>query len=663
MKPLSHKALRTLACLVGATLASPISSSAQSESFDDGNDDGWNRFSPLDIVGASSVFTFPEDGAGGFGYRLQSPAPPVPDAGPGRTFTFQDQAYTDFYAGVDVIDWNNEVNQAFGILFRATEIGLGSTLGYVLNYDPQQASGGRGQIQFNIVTGEADQGTIGAANISFEPGRQYRIVMRAEGSVFSADVYDLNNLTSPLASYWGTDELYPSGSVGLFNFYRGGDATDPDLGIADTTFDNYFVAETQDLVPAPGAWRGIEAWPHVLNLTPLNRTAYHSPTEGIRFTASTLGGPALEPGQLKIFLNGRDRTTQANIVSTDGTLEVTLAPLIENRVYDARIEIAQAEGPAAITEWTFDTFSEDFLQSSDVEIIELEDYNFDGGDYIDNPPVSGYRESGAGVNAVEGYVDREGLAEVDFFDYESSPGDLEKAIYRSFDPVATQAGASETGSAEQFSGPDPAINDTQRSQYATLDLPEIQVTNTEGGEWLNYTREFPTGNYHVYLRGAGRATQEIYLDEVTSDPAEPEQTTERLGTFTLPNMGLEVNYRFIQLLDDSGAPTVLELDGLKTLRVTIGTERESRIDETTALNYLAFVPAPEEEPEPAIIVTSATDVAGPYVADDNLIVGENSISISLDSPHRFLKITSNGNPISITEYEILDSSIIIRFTQ
>jgi hypothetical protein len=557
---------------------------------------------------------------------------------------------------VDVIEWNNDVNQAFGLLFRATSIGLGQTLGYVLNYDPQQGSGARGQIQFNIVTGEAASGTIGAANLSFEPGRSYRIVMRAEGANFNADVYDLNNLTSPLTSYHGTDETYPSGAAGLFNFYRGDDVTDPDLGIADTVFDNYTVTANQDSVPSPGAWRGLDGWPHVLSLNPLNRSTFHNPTDGIQFSVSTLDGNGIDPGTVKLALNGSDVTSQVKITEVDSNLNVTSAALTPNSVYDARIEITSEAGTTAITEWTFDTFSEDYLSSNAVEIIELEDYNFDEGNFIDNPPVSGFKENGAGVNANEGYVDREGVAGIDFFDYESTPAGEDKAIYRSFDPVATQAGASETGSDEQFSGPDPAVNDTVRSLYTDAGLTEIQVTNTEGGEWLNYTREFAEGDYVVYLRGAGRATQSIHLDEVSSSPSDPDQVTNRLGTFTLPNMGMEYNYRFVPLLDAGGSPVTLSLSGTQTLRVSIGSEQEDRTNETTALNYLAFVPAPEP-PSNTLAVTASDKVTGPFTEDSEIQVSENEITLSITGTQRFLRITSGGTPVSVSRIEILDGSM------
>jgi len=395
-----------------------------------------------------------------------------------------------------------------------------------------------------------------------------------------------------------------------------------------------------------------------LSLTPLNRSTFHNPSDGVQFSVSTLDGNAIDPGTVKLALNGTDVTGQIKITAVESNLTIASAALAPNSVYDARIEITRESGASAITEWTFDTFSEDYLSSNAVEIIELEDYNFDEGKFIDNPPVSGFKENGSGVNANEGYVDREGVAGVDFFDYESTPGGEEKAIYRSFDPVATQAGASETGSDEQFSGPDPAVNDTVRSHYTDAGLTEIQVTNTEGGEWLNYTREFTEGDYIVYLRGAGRATQSIHLDEVTSSPSDPDQVTNRLGTFTLPNMGMEYNYRFVPLLNGGGSPVTLSLSGTKTLRVSIGSEQENRTNETTALNYLAFVPAPEP-PSNTLAVTASDKVTGPFTEDSEIQVSENEITLPIAGTQRFLRITSGGTPVSVSRIEILDGSMKI----
>ncbi len=646
--------------LVSLTLLNiPLTGLAQTEDFNDGDDAGWTRFSPLDIVGASSIFTFPDSDASGKAYRLQSPAPPVPDAGPARSFTYREASHGDFSAAVDIVDWNNDVNQAFGVLFRATEIGLGQTLGYVFNYDPQQASGARGQIQFNIVTGEAAAGTIGAANLSLEPGHQYRFVMRAEGTIFNADVYDLTDLTSPIVSFHATDDSYDAGAIGLFNFYRGSDVTDADLGIADTTFDNLSVQSLDRDVPFPGTSRGIASWPHVLNLVPLNRTNFHPADSGIQFTLSSLDETPVDSAGIRLWLNGSEVTQRLQITATGNNLAVSLASLDANTVYDARLEIPAPNGATAKTIWTFDTFSQAFLQSDEVKIIELEDYNFDGGRFINDPEISGFKENGAGVNANEGYVDREGEPGVDFFDYETAPAEEDKAIYRSFDPVATQAGASETGSAEEFSGPDPAVNDTIREHYRQAELPEIQITNTEGGEWLNYTREFSEGVYHVYLRGAGRATQAIHLDEVTGDPSAPEQATSRLGTFTLPNMGMEFNYRYVPLLDADGTPIRLELSGEKTLRLSIGSEQENRTNETTALNYLAFVPAPEPVVSTLQVMTSG-QLGEAFATDASVVVEGNTITLPIATAHKFLTISSSdGSPVSVTSIQVIDGAIVI----
>ena len=239
------------------------------DDFNDGNDDGWEQFSPLDMVGASSVFSFPDVGDGNKGYRLFSQAPPVPDAGPGRSFTYRTPVYSDFYAAVDVLDWVNDVDQAFGLLLRVDNIGLGQTTGYVLNYDPQQASGNRAQIHFKSVTGEAAVDTIGAADITLETGHDYRIVAEVAGNTFTGKVYDHLDLSQPVVIYSGVDETYSEGMAGLFNYYRGGEATDSDIGIADSTFDNYYTSAETPAAIANEAYYGFSGEPYVVALLSL----------------------------------------------------------------------------------------------------------------------------------------------------------------------------------------------------------------------------------------------------------------------------------------------------------------------------------------------------------------------------------------------------------
>ena len=140
---------------------------------------------------------------------------------------------------------------------------------------------------------------------------------------------------------------------------------------------------------------------------------------------------------------------------------------------------------------------------------------------------------------------------MDFFDYSDTAG--EEAL--SFRPgiQSTRRRDHETANAAQPDGQDPAVNDTTRKASLDVGLPEYQVTGTRGGEWLNYTREFPNGEYHVYLRAASRATQSIYLDQVSGNTSGINQSTDRLGTFHMPNMGIKSNYRFVALTGEDEA--------------------------------------------------------------------------------------------------------------
>src|SRR6266536_5305800 len=178
---------------------------AQSDDFNDGNDTGWVRFGLNSAGLPPATYSFPDDGFGGKAYRIQSPAPPIPDAGPARSFSYRTNIYTDFYAAVDAATWDNTLNQAFGFLFRASNIGLGTTDGYVINYDPSQGSGGRGQIQINAVTGELPT-TITAGNISLVPTHRYRFVLTAVGNSLTGQVYDFNDLTQPLVTINAPDD-------------------------------------------------------------------------------------------------------------------------------------------------------------------------------------------------------------------------------------------------------------------------------------------------------------------------------------------------------------------------------------------------------------------------------------------------------------------------
>jgi hypothetical protein len=223
-----------------ATLAAlflpAIAARAQSDDFNDGNDTGWTHYSPLGSFGGGGTFSFPNGG-----YRIQAPASPSrASLGPGRAGSFlTNNTYSQFYVSVDLVDWDNTRDQAFGILARTTNMGLGTTNGYAFTYATDGPS-----IDISKVTGE-QASNLGTAVVTLDPAKDYRRIFEGTGASLSGRVYDLANLGTPVAVATASDATYASGVNGLFVFDNGAAGTDAP---SDATFDNFSAATA---VPEP----------------------------------------------------------------------------------------------------------------------------------------------------------------------------------------------------------------------------------------------------------------------------------------------------------------------------------------------------------------------------------------------------------------------------
>ncbi len=666
MAPL-RSLLRLSAFLLLASLlpALPFRLPAAFDDFDDGNDDGWTRFDPLNSAGVAGPveFSFP-NGA----YRLVAPVPAVGAAGPARAFTYlAGQEYTDFYAAVDIVNWDDSINQAFGILGRARNIGLGQTTGYVCNYDPNQ-TGSRpgGQFQMNRVTGEAEDGTIAAADIKLISGRSYRFVCIGAGATLSAHVFDLEDLTSPLVSIaanGANDDravTYPEGAFGLFNFYRG-DATDP-IGIPDVTFDNFEVHAANPFPSLlPGIAHGKPGLAQVIHRSPSANANFYSASQGIRFTVSTLSDEeSVDPSSITLVLNGDDVTDQLDVSSSAGGYEAVFSGLRPNETYQAVITSANLQGQGTTNRFSFDTFEASLLEAGEHIAIEAEDYNHGAGLFQDNPPPSGITEDGGQVNGNgAGYFELSGVPEVDYFDFDGSP--QSENDYRADDAVGLRPGS------EQVQ-PGPLVNDTPRARYTGSGARDYQIARSEAGEWLNYTRTLPAGAYRIYLRAASIAAQDVLLSRVVTDPSQPNQQTEPLGHFAVPNQVTPQTYLLFPLLDPDDQPVEIELSGVTTLRLTLGgPAQEFAYRRTLVLNYLLLAPVSSDDPN---LVVTRGGVFGILPAGSGPV--ERSISIFNSGTAQELQIT--GAALSGSEsdhYEILSSpsslapggsdSLVVRF--
>jgi hypothetical protein len=129
------------------------------------------------------------------------------------------------------------------------------------------------------------------------------------------------------------------------------------------------------------------------------------------------------------------------------------------------------------------------------------------------------------------------------------------------------------------------------------DRGSFELTNNyrigwvESGSWQNYTRTFPEGTYNVWaaLSFDGRSPGQLSgsLDLVTSNPAQPDQTVERLGSFSAPGSGGWGRNELVPMKDPDGSFAVVELGGVQTLRFNLG---------SGDFDYVILVPADADAP-------------------------------------------------------------------
>jgi hypothetical protein len=272
---LKHQTLILLALIFGL-FSVPTGVQAQltntvCDTFNDGNDTlpppPWVHYDPLFGVTSTNpaTFTFPNGG-----YRIVAPVPAAPDAGPARAGSFKNEVTNgDFYASVDLIDWDDTGRQAFGIIARAGTVGLSTTHGYLFSYEL-----GGGTLP-NTTGGDLDISRIDAENptglpkngqvsgIHLTKGNHYRMVFIGNGFDFTGKIYDLTNTSQPLITLTGTDLTvsYATGAVGLVVASQGSDSASPTV-TGDATFDNFLTTTAEPLLSAGLAGSAVEIkWP------------------------------------------------------------------------------------------------------------------------------------------------------------------------------------------------------------------------------------------------------------------------------------------------------------------------------------------------------------------------------------------------------------------
>lgn len=207
------------------------------DDFNDGNDTGWTRLSPLTVLGAPANFNFP-----GGGYQIiANPQTVGPQYGPARAGSLRlDETYSQFSQTVDIIDWDStKTSMVMGMFARATQPGLGTTDGYSLT-----VTTATGALDIYRILDESPNTLVATGGAGLlVVGQDYRLVFSGVGTLLSGQIYNLANLVTPLASISGNDAAYATGSSGLLVFSNSASE------IGNATFDNYVSA-----VPEPSTF-------------------------------------------------------------------------------------------------------------------------------------------------------------------------------------------------------------------------------------------------------------------------------------------------------------------------------------------------------------------------------------------------------------------------
>jgi hypothetical protein len=219
-------------------------------------------------------------------------------------------------------------------------------------------------------------------------------------------------------------------------------------------------------------------------------------------------------------------------------------------------------------------------------IIEAEDFNHGGGQHItaaSQMPYLGGAYNGLGATA-----------NVDYFQPADDGSSPEYRIGETPNVPMTQNGDVDRGSW------------TMGTNY--------RIGWTDVGDWYNYTRNFPAGQYKVSVAlsygGVDANAMRGTLQRVTAGATSTSQTLQQLGSFNAAGSGAWGLNNLVPLRDGSGNQVVLNLSGVTTLRFTA---------ESGDIDYFRFDPLlpPQLGQQPASLTVVEGQSASFTVANAN----------------------------------------------
>jgi hypothetical protein len=340
-------------------------------------------------------------------------------------------------------------------------------------------------------------------------------------------------------------------------------------------------------------------------------------------TSASAGGAALPTNPtngIQVVVNGVNKSASLQFGGTPTNLNVTLPGLASNQIYTISIAVSNSLGLTSGTAVTFDTFATNNF------IVSAEDYDFTNGMYIEDPiPTS--------APASNSYTGLAGVLGVDVSTYDGTgvlPGGAAQLI-RSDGYTAMQK-----------------ASDIQLPLYLAQDNPNVynvQIAYNNGGNWLNYTRVYPTGNYLVYLRyNDGNADDAESLNLLTSGYGTPTQTTTNLGEFI--SAGTGASYAWVPLTDTYGNKIIVNLSaGTNTLQLLSGNGVVGGVE-----NFVDFMFVSAGTGIPPVINNLSPNNINPPINSD-IFLSVTNITFSVSSafstiPSNNIQVLANGINLS-----------------
>jgi len=279
-------------------------------------------------------------------------------------------------------------------------------------------------------------------------------------------------------------------------------------------------------------------------------------TNSFRFTASNPTVPIYSTN-INLTLDGVDVTSQLTISGSPSSWNVSLPLALNVARYTAVITVQDANTNVASATIYFDTFQPTNFT------WEAEDYDFNSGSFIDNPvPTSG--------TATNSYFVRLSTPGVDFFQDYYDPAAPLAYYYRDL-PI-------------DVCGDYPPLASYVTAQLADPDVRDHNLAYWATNAWANYTHAYPAGTYQIYGRLASGPGSSVQLDEIAGG------MTNHLGQFNVPNWGWGI-YSWWPLVDGSGLPVTVPLDGVTTLRAT--TDGNANANRFMLVTPLAAITPPQ----------------------------------------------------------------------